>query len=215
MPKKTFYNLPEEKRQKIEQVALMEFADKDYRDVYVTEIIKQSGIAGGSFYQYFEDKQDLFLYMMETIRQDKIRFMQDDAGRNIKSEGFIDLVKATMFSGILFGLKRPLQMRFLDRLMESPIREIAANEVKLAAMDYWENLIAQAVESGELRDDIPAAFLSRALSAASIELSRYTVEKGKLKTLNEQGDRERLEEELWIFAEQFANMFWGGFKKGS
>ena len=61
MPYETFFNLPEEKRQTIFDILLEEFAENDYNSVSISRIVNRAGIAKGSFYQYFEDKKDLFL----------------------------------------------------------------------------------------------------------------------------------------------------------
>ncbi len=53
MPQATFFNLPEEKRQKILECALDEFAAHDYDSASVSKIVAKAGIAKGSLYQYF------------------------------------------------------------------------------------------------------------------------------------------------------------------
>ena len=62
MPKETFFNLPEEKREAILDIVIKEFSDNDYKNVSVSRIVKRAGIAKGSFYQYFEDKKDYDCY---------------------------------------------------------------------------------------------------------------------------------------------------------
>ncbi|HQN45353.1 MAG TPA: helix-turn-helix domain-containing protein, partial [Anaerolineaceae bacterium] len=59
MPRPTFFNLPDEKRQKILEAAIDEFAERDYESASVSQIVIQAGIPKGSLYQYFVDKSDL------------------------------------------------------------------------------------------------------------------------------------------------------------
>ena len=66
MPKQTFFNLPDEKRERIIQCAVAEFAQKGYRQASISQMVQEAGIAKGSFYQYFEDKDDLFLHIVVT-----------------------------------------------------------------------------------------------------------------------------------------------------
>jgi TetR/AcrR family transcriptional regulator len=54
MPKQTFFNLPDEKRDLITDVVIDEFADNDYDKVSISRIVQRAGIAKGSFYQYFD-----------------------------------------------------------------------------------------------------------------------------------------------------------------
>jgi AcrR family transcriptional regulator len=65
MPKDTFFNLPEEKKQKILQSAVDEFTENEMYKSRVSNIIKNAGIPRGSFYQYFEDLEDLYFYVIE------------------------------------------------------------------------------------------------------------------------------------------------------
>lgn len=75
MPKETFFNLPEEKRQRILDLAIEEFAHHDYQNASISRIVAEASIAKGSFYQYFEDKADLYRYLLNLIFQEKQRVL--------------------------------------------------------------------------------------------------------------------------------------------
>lgn len=68
MPKKTFFKLSPDKQQKILDAAAEEFIK--YKDNYkkssVNRIAEKAGIAVGSIYKYFYDKNDLFIYLFST-----------------------------------------------------------------------------------------------------------------------------------------------------
>lgn len=78
MPQRTFFNLPEEKRRQILQVAIDEFAENDYDNVSISRIVARAGIAKGSFYQYFTDKEDLYSHVLGLIAEAKTEFMSLD-----------------------------------------------------------------------------------------------------------------------------------------
>ena len=65
MPTTTFFNLPEEKRERLLAAARAEFARTSYEEASVNRIIQAAGIPRGSFYMYFTDKEELFRYLME------------------------------------------------------------------------------------------------------------------------------------------------------
>lgn len=67
MIKKTFYNLPEEKRQRIISAIMQEFASSATEKVSINRIIKAANISRGSFYQYFDDKVDLVEVLIKTF----------------------------------------------------------------------------------------------------------------------------------------------------
>lgn len=62
MPKSTFFNLSEEKQEKIMRSAINEFSNKGYEKGNIGEIAKTAQVAKGSMYQYFENKKELFIF---------------------------------------------------------------------------------------------------------------------------------------------------------
>ena len=66
MPSATFYNLPEEKRERLLRAAREEFSRVPYESASVNRIIRSAGIPRGSFYMYFTDKEELFGHLMDS-----------------------------------------------------------------------------------------------------------------------------------------------------
>jgi len=67
MPKALFFTIPDEKRKRIIEAARHEFSSQLYDKASINQIIKEADISRGSFYQYFEDKDDLYFFTIETI----------------------------------------------------------------------------------------------------------------------------------------------------
>ena len=65
MPKETFLKLSNEKQQKVINSAKKEFARVPIQEVSIKNIVEDAGIARGSFYQYFESKEDLLIYIIK------------------------------------------------------------------------------------------------------------------------------------------------------
>ncbi len=63
MPTTTFYNLTQTKREKLISAAKKEFSSTSYNEASINKIIKDAEIPRGSFYMYFQDKKDLFLFL--------------------------------------------------------------------------------------------------------------------------------------------------------
>ena len=74
MPKETFFNLPDDKRKLIISSAMQEFSKTNYDTASINQICKKSNIPKGSFYQYFADKLDLYVYIM-TLAIEKSSFL--------------------------------------------------------------------------------------------------------------------------------------------
>lgn len=71
MPKKTFFNLSEEKKQPIIDVAIDEFSNASFNEVKISTIIARAEIPRSSFYDYFLNKKDIYLFILGLIGQKK------------------------------------------------------------------------------------------------------------------------------------------------
>lgn len=67
MPKSTYFHLPEEKKERLMRAAVTEFTRAPFAKASISNIIQIAEIPRGSFYQYFEDKQDIFQYMLANL----------------------------------------------------------------------------------------------------------------------------------------------------
>lgn len=67
MPKQTFFNLPEDKQTKLIEAGFQEFSKASLREAKIANIINCAQIPRGSFYQYFEDIEDLFFYLVDIV----------------------------------------------------------------------------------------------------------------------------------------------------
>ncbi len=67
MPKETFFNLKEAKRDKIEKALINEFSRVSFEQASISNIVAEAEISRGSFYQYFEDKEDAIKYVIEKF----------------------------------------------------------------------------------------------------------------------------------------------------
>ena len=85
MPKQTFQNLPEDKKKKILEAAKNEFSRVSVTEASINNIVTEANIARGSFYQYFESKEDLLLFMVNEASEE-VKKMVD---KKIKEKGDI------------------------------------------------------------------------------------------------------------------------------
>lgn len=82
MPTDTFFRLEDGKRKRIMEAIVKECSDVSFEQVSINRIIKHADISRGSFYQYFEDKHDMFGYLMEDVIREfnelDARFLAED-----------------------------------------------------------------------------------------------------------------------------------------
>jgi len=86
--KETFEKTSEDRRQKILDVALAEFAQNGYSAAKINDIAKKAGISIGSLYSYFESKEDLFL----TIVSMTVQLLESALAESTKNGGDIFVV---------------------------------------------------------------------------------------------------------------------------
>lgn len=73
MPTTTFLNLPKNKQKKIIEASLKEFGRVLLSDASINKIIKDADISRGSFYNYFKDINDLYIYSLNSYKEKFIK----------------------------------------------------------------------------------------------------------------------------------------------
>lgn len=102
MPSNTFYNLSEEKRDRIINSLQKTFAKKSIHEATVKEVVTDLNIARGSFYQYFEDIEDAYFMILDIKTVDIHKLFQTILREN-DFKIFTSLeIYAKELSGILF-----------------------------------------------------------------------------------------------------------------
>lgn len=151
MIKPTFYNLSDDKRKRVLQAILEEFADTDSEKISINRIIKRANISRGSFYQYFDDKVDLVEVLFLTLVDMNIK----DAYRALsESDGDI-FALYNSFLEILFRLSKD---EFYNNIMRNLCRSmystdsLIAEYVQTRCRGFDElNQLAQCVNRSKLR----------------------------------------------------------------
>ena len=108
MPSERFINLPQDKKKRIIDAALKEFARVPFQEISINRIIQDAEISRGSFYQYFEDKTDLQTYLLSDF-EDKI---------SEKMQAYLKEKKGDMFQlfedGVNFSVKIGMESPFIN-----------------------------------------------------------------------------------------------------
>lgn len=155
MPHQTFFNLPDKKRQAITDLAIAEFASHDYDSASITKIVKQAKIAKGSFYQYFEDKKELYLYLVNLATKEKLAFLQ--AATPPQSEmGFFLYLRWLFGVGIKFDLNHPALSQILYRTVygDIPFRDEVLAMNQASSTEYMKQLVQKGIKDGDIATDI-------------------------------------------------------------
>lgn len=162
MPKATFLNLNQEKQNRILDAAINEFFLHDYNDVTVSKIVKDAGIAKGSFYQYFEDKFDLFKYIIDIAGEKKKSYFLP-VFSTLADDDFFELLSKIYKAGLKFAVENKKLAEIGTKLVRSTDKTVfnrIYNDMHSQVDDFIGPLLDEAIEKGEIRPDLDRSFLS-------------------------------------------------------
>jgi len=175
MPKETFQNLPEGKRKLIEEKAIHEFAAFGYDKVSINRIVDKCKIAKGSFYQYFNDKKDLFLYLVKIVSEKKLKYMSPVL-KNPDQYDFFTLIRELFLSGLKFAADNPELTLMGNWLLKSKGHPIYKDIIEVGlqkAQDVYTGLLKHAISKNEIRNDIDLDFISHMISSMNVNVLEY------------------------------------------
>jgi len=109
LPTATFINLPEDKRKRIFQASVNEFAQRNIEAASLANIVAESKISRGSIYQYFRDKEDLYIYVIESLREKRAEYVSP-AFDLYKKEPFLVFYENLYFRDSEFMSNNPQQL---------------------------------------------------------------------------------------------------------
>ncbi|WP_179295455.1 TetR/AcrR family transcriptional regulator [Bacillus sp. FJAT-45350] len=162
MPKSTFFKLTEEKQKNLIDAAMYEFARSTFDEVKISNIIKLAKIPRSSFYDYFDDKEDLFRHLLSIIKEKKQSYMVPFLQKESSSffESFHELLKA----GALFAAKHPEYEKIAKKLYENKqLMQEILGEDQQSVVSIYEGLINSGIQSGELKPNLDAKFISECI----------------------------------------------------
>ena len=73
MPTSAFFNLSDDKKTKLIEAAKKEFSNNLFEDASINQIIKDINMPRGSFYLYFENKEDIYNYIFTFYKDNLIK----------------------------------------------------------------------------------------------------------------------------------------------
>lgn len=179
MPKATFFNLPEEKRNAIIELAIEEFAEHDYMQASISRLVERAGIAKGSFYQYFEDKRDLFLYLIDLVGQEKMALLAEHPPPDPQM-GIFDYIHWLFQAGLEFQLKRPRLVQVGYRALygsQLPFRTESIEHLKAAGTAFYRDLVELGIRQGDVDPAIDKEMAVFVLSTWLTEFGNHMIEK--------------------------------------
>ncbi len=153
MPKQTFFNLDADRRETVVQAAVEEFANLPFEQASLTRIVEQCGIAKGSMYQYFEDKRDLYLYVVDLAYEAKRGYV----GQAFLQTGDIfSVLEEYYLQSYRFAKEHPLFHQVANKFWDSRSKSLQSEikEGRLSRASDFALFLHEAVAKGEVNGDL-------------------------------------------------------------
>ena len=161
MPTQTFQNLPAEKQERVLNAAVNEFSQRNVEEANISNIVRQAGISRGSFYQYFSSKEDLYVYVFETLRGRRSEFTRP-AFDYYKTESFLTFFEHFYLLDSQFLLQHPQHIE-LGKIMYSHGRGVSLGLIQ-AVQRRYSDIFLIAIEydrdNGRIRPEVDARIVT-------------------------------------------------------
>ena len=173
MPKDTFNNLDSSKKAMIVKAFITEFTLNPYDEASISKVVKQIGIAKGCVYQYFDNKLDLYIFLMNECVTEKARYV------NIDRKDFMDFwayFRKLYEAGYQFDAEHPLKSHFLHRLMQntnSPSIMSLYKDLMDKSIAAFNEMIQYEINAGLFRSDIPVEIMGHMLYKTGVAIMEY------------------------------------------
>ena len=154
MPRPTFFNLPEDKRAHVVEALKAEFAARPYVRASVDRVIAAAGVSKGSFYQYFDNKEDAYAHLVRELMGARV----GPVGDPVPEASFEEVLAAVVRGSRDFHLRDPLGWAVLARTLADDAPPMLESDQSVSgSVHRWAvAAIAAGQTSGELREDIDA-----------------------------------------------------------
>lgn len=155
MPKQTFLRLENEKQERIIRSAIDEFQKNGYEKAKVGDISKKAGIAKGSIYQYFDDKEDLFCF---TVSWTYEYFLQNQHQQVLVQ--ILDILEYLLSSSrqrMEIIQKEPGLAKFLQDVhagVYNPVTPGLADGIWWISDEHLQQMIQTGKSKGSVRQDV-------------------------------------------------------------
>lgn len=172
MPKQTFFNLEPEKRQAVIETAVEEFARQPFEQASLSKIVEKCGIAKGSMYQYFDDKRDLYLYVVDLAYEQKRNYVSKAFA---KEEDIFSVLEEYYLQSYRFAQDYPLLHQVANKFWDSKAETLRSEREKgrLSRASDFAQRLNDAMESGEVNAELDPEAVFFVYHAVGKELIDY------------------------------------------
>lgn len=156
-----FLRLKEPKREKILEGAVEEFSRYGFRQASLNRLAQSLGISKGSLFQYFGNKEGLFLYIFDhavsLVRKRLSQVKQDTTEKD-----FYEKIHQSLMAGVDFIRRHPRIYRIYLKMLfqeDFPLRHELLQRVRFFSAEYLRPIVLNGMARGEVRSDMDPDFV--------------------------------------------------------
>lgn len=199
-----FLRLAPEKKGRVLEAAIREFADKGYAGASMNRVVQEAGISKGALFQYFGSKSGLFVYVYKMafgLVKDYLRAVREET----KDEDFFMRLERIMDAGIRFIQTQPGLARIYYHLLytgDSPYQEEMLRELKRESHRFIRSLVEHGMDKGQVRRDLDpdtAAFMLQSVLDRFLQAHHLEITAGPLRQGMGETDRPNITELVALF----------------
>jgi AcrR family transcriptional regulator len=156
MPRVTWDNLEERRRERVLHAAMAEFGRRGYSGGSLNVIAREAGVAKGSLFQYFEDKFDFFAHVAEQTSVTVYAAMAPHLSGPAAAEPFADYFTGLVEVWMDYMDRHPLERAVTAATtmeLDPQVRKAIREPVHRLYVQALRPMLEQAVASGELTPD--------------------------------------------------------------
>ena len=159
-----------DRKKELLEAALDEFCAKSYGEASLNNIIKNAGISKGTFYYHFQDKQTLYLTLLQFAVDAKLEFVERKLKSYSRSEqlNFFENLKLQGRFAVEFANDYPkyylLGIMFRKESGVNEIYDIAMSMLDDISDSYFDDMLDHAMKRGEFREGLTLKFIKKLLT---------------------------------------------------
>jgi AcrR family transcriptional regulator len=148
-----------ERREAILAAALDEFAASGFAATRLDDVAKRAGVAKGTIYLYFRDKESLFQELVRAMLSPLVGALERAPLSDLPARAVAETI-AELFAREIFGTRRKDVIRLIltEGARFPKLAEFYYHEVIERVIAAMRVVLTRAVERGELRSDALARF---------------------------------------------------------
>ncbi|WJM05647.1 MULTISPECIES: TetR/AcrR family transcriptional regulator [Paenibacillus] len=171
MPKNSFFRLDEARREEISNSAMHLFVNNLYEDITMKMVLDSLSMHPGTFYRYFEDKDDLYCQLIRNVTQKRAAYFS-----NSNEDSLYSYFLTGLFGNVNGMVTEPLNeleiklTKTFSYIPEDILLKVYVNVLKGESFPMIKDILRRMRVDGYLRPDVDDDLISFMFESMQLNL---------------------------------------------